>query len=81
LKSFREAVAEMKINVKVKPAARENGVVERNGELIVSTTTHAHGGKANEAVRHIVAGHFGVPPSRVSVVRGFTSRRKIIEVL
>ena len=71
----------MKINIKVKPAARENGVVQRGGEFIVSTTAHAHGGKANEAVRHIVAGHFGVPPSHVSIVRGSTSRRKIIEVL
>ena len=30
--------AAMKVNVKVKPAARENSVVERSGELIVSTT-------------------------------------------
>ena len=70
----------MKVTVKVKPAARENGVAKRNGELIVSTTAHAHGGKATEAVRHIVAGHFSVPPSRVSIVRGFTSRRKILDI-
>lgn len=70
----------MKITVKVKPASRENGVVERNGELIVSTTAHAHGGKANEAVRHIVADYFGVPQGRVSIARGFTSRRKIFDI-
>ena len=71
----------MIINVKVKPAARENSVVEKGGELIVSTTAHAHGGKANEAVRRIVAEHLDVPPSRVSILRGATSRRKVFEIL
>jgi len=72
--------AAMKVNVKVKPAARENSVVERSGELIVSTTAHAHGGKANDAVCRLVADHFGVSARRISIIQGRTSRRKVIEI-
>jgi uncharacterized protein YggU (UPF0235/DUF167 family) len=37
-------------------------------------------GKANEAVRRLVAKRVGVPVSRVAVIRGESSRDKLIEV-
>jgi uncharacterized protein YggU (UPF0235/DUF167 family) len=37
-------------------------------------------GAANDACVRAVAEHFGVAPSRVSIVRGGTSRRKTIKI-
>lgn len=37
-------------------------------------------GKANAALCALVADRVGVPPSRVSVVRGLTSRDKVVRV-
>ena len=39
-----------------------------------------HEGKANEAVIELVARHFKVPKSVVTIVTGLTSRNKIIEI-
>jgi uncharacterized protein len=37
-------------------------------------------GKANDAVRKLLARQLGLPPGRVTVVRGETARDKLIEV-
>ncbi|BBY53658.1 DUF167 domain-containing protein [Mycobacterium koreense] len=37
-------------------------------------------GKANRAVRRVLAEHFGVPPSRVTLVAGATARIKRFRV-
>lgn len=37
-------------------------------------------GAANEALIKLVAKHFGVAPSKVEIVRGHTSRDKVLEV-
>jgi uncharacterized protein YggU (UPF0235/DUF167 family) len=37
-------------------------------------------GKANEAVRRLVAKRLGVPAGRVAVIRGESSRDKLVEV-
>ena len=72
----------MKIFVKVKPGARQEKVESADGtHLTVSVRAQAHEGKANEAVIRALAAHFGVPPSRVSMISGFASRQKIFEIL
>ena len=52
----------------------------RAGALLVRVTAPPVDGKANEAVRKLVAKRLGVPVSRISVVRGESSRDKLIEV-
>lgn len=37
-------------------------------------------GKANEALVRVLGEHLGIPKSRIRIVRGEKSRRKIIEV-
>jgi uncharacterized protein YggU (UPF0235/DUF167 family) len=37
-------------------------------------------GKANKMVLRMLAGELGVPKSHLSIVRGITSRRKLIRV-
>lgn len=40
----------------------------------------ARAGKANLAVTELLARYFAIPKSRITIIRGHTSRRKIIEL-
>lgn len=70
----------MKIDVKVTPKAAAEKVVESNGKLRVYVTVAPVDGKANKAVIKLLAKRFGVTPSRISILRGETSRNKLIEI-
>ena len=48
---------------------------------MVRVTAPPVDGKANAALCALVAERAGVPPSRVSVVRGLSSRDKVVRVL
>lgn len=70
-------------NVHVKPGSKKGPLVEQgsDGELVVYVRARAVDGKANDAVIVLLAKHFGVPKSRIEIVRGQTSRHKTIRVL
>ena len=53
---------------------------ERAGATVIRLTAPPVDGKANAALCVFVARAAGVPPSRVSVVRGQTSRDKVVRV-
>lgn len=53
----------------------------RGGELSVRVRSAPEAGKANAAVCRVVASALGVPKSRVTVVRGQTSRHKSLEIV
>jgi uncharacterized protein len=55
-------------------------VGERAGAIVIRVTAPPVDGKANAALCAFVADRAGVPPSRVSVVRGMTSRDKVVRV-
>lgn len=71
----------MRIIVHAKPNAKM-GRVEEVGpqEFIVAVKEPPREGKANAAIIRALAEHFGVPPSRVRLVSGFTSRQKMFDV-
>ena len=70
-----------RISVHVTPrSARDEVAGWRGGELSVRVTSPPEGGKANAAVCRALAAALGVPKSSVSVVRGHTSRHKLVEV-
>jgi uncharacterized protein (TIGR00251 family) len=70
-----------RIAVRVQPrAGRDEIAGERGGALVVRVTAPPVGGKANEAVRKLIAKRLGVAPGRVSVVRGASSRDKLVEI-
>lgn len=72
----------MRLSVWVVPrAARERVESVGEGRLRVAVTAPPHEGRANAAVVRAVAAYLNVLPSRVRIVRGGTSRRKILEVL
>jgi uncharacterized protein len=70
-----------RLALRVQPRSRSNEIAgERAGALLVRVTAPPVDGKANEAVLKLVAKRLGVPVSRISVVRGESSRDKLIEV-
>ena len=69
------------LSVRLQPRARRDEVVgERGGAVVIRVTAPPVDGKANEALCRLIARAAGVPPSRVSVVRGHTSRDKLVRV-
>jgi hypothetical protein len=70
-----------RVEVRVHPRARRDEVTgERDGRLVVRVTAPPVAGRANDAVRKLLAKRLGVAPGRVRVVRGEASRDKLIEV-
>lgn len=71
----------MKVIVQVKPNSGRNEVVTaEDGSLIVRVTAPPVEGKANGKALELLARHFGVPKSRVRILRGAASRRKTVEI-
>jgi uncharacterized protein (TIGR00251 family) len=72
----------MKISILVKTKAKENGVEKINdNNYIVRTKKMPVEGKANESVIKILANFFNIAPSRIQIISGKRSKRKIIEIL
>jgi len=70
------------IAVRVQPrAARDEIAGERGGKLVVRLVAPPVEGRANEALRRLLAKRLGVANSRVSVVRGARSRDKLVRVV
>jgi uncharacterized protein (TIGR00251 family) len=69
------------LSVRLQPRARRDEVVgERAGAIVIRVTAPPVDGKANAALCAFVARAAGIPPSRVNVVRGQTSRDKVVRV-
>ena len=70
-----------RLRVRLQPRARRDEVVgERDGAVLIRVTAPPVDGKANEALCRLIAKKAGVAPSRVTLVRGHTSREKTLEV-
>jgi uncharacterized protein (TIGR00251 family) len=75
--SFMEAL----IAIRLQPRAKRDEVVgERAGAIVVRVTAPPVDGKANAALCAFIARMVHVPTSRVTVVRGQTSRDKVVRV-
>ena len=70
----------MKIQVKVKPNSRIEEVSQEGDIFIVRVKEPPKEGKANQAVIKLLAEHFGVSQSQVTILSGFRSKNKIVEV-
>lgn len=74
------------IAVRLTPKASADRVGEPrklpNGDeqLIVYVTAPPEDGKANEAMIRLLAKHFGVAASRLTIMRGQTNRNKLVRV-
>jgi uncharacterized protein len=71
----------MRFPIRVKPGAKRDAVGgEWNGALVVAVKAPAVEGKANEAVRRVLAGALGVRARDLVVVRGERGRDKLVEL-
>jgi uncharacterized protein len=70
----------MKISVRVRPnSSREE--VSREGDLfIVRVKEPPLQGRANRAIINLLAEHFGVPTSQVSILSGLRGKDKVVEI-
>lgn len=68
------------IAVHVTPRAARNGIVVGAAGLRLQVTAPPEDGKANEAVRRLLALALGVAPSRLELKRGATSREKLFVI-
>jgi uncharacterized protein (TIGR00251 family) len=74
-------VAAGTLKVRLQPrAARDEIVGERAGALLVRLTAPPIEGRANEALCRLLARRLGVPPTRVTLLRGAKSRDKVIRI-
>lgn len=64
------------ITVRVTPKASRDSLTEDDGGLRITVTAPPENGKANEAVRQLLARAMGVAPSRLQMLRGHTARDK-----
>ena len=69
------------VAIRLQPRAKREEVVgERAGAIVVRVTAPPVDGKANAALCAFIAKAVGVSASRVDVVRGQTSRDKVVRV-
>ena len=71
----------LRILVTVKPQAKKEEVKQdAEGEFIAFVHAPAQDGRANRALIEILANHFSVAKSSVRILRGQSSRRKLVEI-
>lgn len=69
-----------KLAVKVTPGARTEAIAIVDGRLYAKVRAKPENGAANAAVVVLVAEALGVAPSRVTLLRGATSREKLLRI-
>jgi uncharacterized protein len=71
----------VRVEIHVRPSASKTAVGgEYGGALVVRVVEPADAGRATDAALRAVAKALAVPAGSVRLVRGATSRRKLIEV-
>ncbi|MCX5714268.1 MAG: DUF167 domain-containing protein [Candidatus Omnitrophica bacterium] len=72
----------MKISVKVKARAREEKVEKiEEGNFRVLVKAEAKEGKANQAVIELLSRYFDIPKSRITILKGHSSKNKILQLI
>ena len=67
------------LKIKVQARARKPGLEKVSaGEYKIRVSAPPSKGEANKEVVATLASHFGLPPSRVKIVRGQKSQRKLV---
>jgi uncharacterized protein (TIGR00251 family) len=71
----------MKIAVRLRPRGHQDELMGiADGVLQARVSAPPVDGKANAALRKLIAKRVGVAPSRVSIVRGEKSRDKLVRI-
>lgn len=72
----------MLIGAFLKPNSRHRHEVVENadGSYTIYTKAPAIENRANQSAIELLAAHFGVPRSRIKLLRGATSKRKLFDI-
>ncbi len=68
------------IEIKVKPNAKAEEVVKKDGFYEVRVATAPIEGKANDRMIKLLSEYFNVPKKAINILRGETSRNKLISI-
>lgn len=85
LKSEKLTMKKQIITAKISPNSKENSIKEEfdlfgNVTYKIKTTAMPRDGKANESLIAIIALHFHIAKRNVKIIKGFSSRTKILEI-
>ena len=70
----------MILKIKVKPNSRKQEIEEKPDLLIISLKSPPENNQANIELIKILAKHFDLDAKKIKILKGKTSRNKIIEV-
>jgi uncharacterized protein len=74
------ADADGRLAVRVTPGARTASLEVADGRLLAKVRAQPEDGKANAAVLHLLSKALGMPTSRLRLLRGATSREKLVQL-
>ncbi|RJX65523.1 DUF167 domain-containing protein [Tsuneonella suprasediminis] len=74
------ADGEGRLALRVTPGARSEGIELGDGKLQVKVRAKPTDGAANDAVIRMLAKALGTPPSGIELLRGATSREKLVRI-
>jgi uncharacterized protein YggU (UPF0235/DUF167 family) len=69
-----------RLALRVTPGAREESISLLSGVVCMKVRARPEGGAANEAVLALLAKALGLPRSSVTLLRGATSREKLVQL-
>lgn len=78
--AMRALVQAGELRVRVTPGARTESITIIDGAVQVKVRAKPQDGAANTAVEALVAKALGIPKSRCTLLRGATSREKVLAV-
>ncbi len=71
----------MKYTIKIKPNANENKIMEQHDDFLkIKIRAIPEKGKANNALIKFLSKYFEIPKSNIKIIKGETSRNKIVEI-
>ena len=74
-------LTELGCEVTYKPGAKAEAIEKlADCEFSVRVKAPAREGKANEALIRALSGYFNIPKSRISIVSGLGSKKKIVDI-
>lgn len=74
------ADAEGRLALRVTPGARAEAIEIGDGKVLVKVRARPEDGKANDAVLALLADALAVGTSRLTLLRGATSREKLVQL-
>ena len=79
---MKEKAGKMRFRIRAKPNAKEDSVEKIDeANFVILVKEPPIRGRANAAIIKLLADYFGVPAAQVSIVAGFASKHKIVEIV